>query len=364
LAYGDESLLREGYEGMKRYVDFLDGEAAKSGGLQTWGLKDWICVEDTPVAMINTPAHVHYARIVSRAAAMLNKPDDAQKYAQMAERIRNGFNLKFLDQESGIYGEKGRKVVAGDCPCPGGFEALHETWWTGDRVCTEAGQVLPLVLGLVPEQSRSAVEAALLREIAAHKGRLSTGFVSTPYLLDVLNDLDPEACWRLVTTREFPSWYSMTLGSKNTLMKENWTGGQALMPSLGGSVARWCYRGLGGIRPDESGPGFRKIIIKPAIVSGLDWVECYHDTPYGRVVSNWRRNGRQLAMEVVIPPNTTATVYVPVALNDVAKVTESGVAAAQAKSVKFLQMEKGAAVYQIESGSYKFIVIPSSDRTL
>jgi alpha-L-rhamnosidase len=362
LAYGDDALLRESYPAMKRYVDFLDGEAAKvffyeniklkAGGLQKWGLGDWLSVEETPVALINTPAHYHYARIVSQTAEMLGQPDEARKYAEMAGRVRNAFNRNFLDPATGIYGEKGWKVEKGNWDVPGGLDPLHEIWWNGDRPCTQAGQVLPLALGLVPEAARPAVEAALRREIGAHKGRLSTGFVSTPYLLDVLADLDPEACWRLATAREFPSWYSMTLGSRNDLLKETWAGGQALMPSLGGSIARWCYRALGGIRPDPDGPGFRKILIKPTVVSGLEWVECHHDSPYGRIASEWKREGGTLSLKVTIPVNTTATVHVPA--QDAARVTENGKPAGQAEGVKFLRMENNNAVYAVDSGTYRF----------
>ena len=352
LAYGDDSLLRDSYPAMKRYVDFLERQAAASGGLQKWGLLDWLAVEETPVGIINTPAHFHYAQIVSRTAEMLGKQDDARKYAEMSERVKATFNNAYLDPETGIYGEKGWKVQSGNSPQAPDIASLHTVWWQGDRPCTQAGQVLPLALGLVPEKARPAVVAALQREIAAHKGRLNTGFVSTPYLLDVLTDIDPEMCWRLVNAREFPSWYSMTRGSGNDLLKECWNGGQALMPSLGGSVARWCYRGLAGIRPAASVPGFKKIIIKPAVVTGLTWVQAHHDSPYGRIVSNWQREGAKLTMEVTIPVNTTATVCVPA--KDAAGVTESGKPIEKAAGVKFLRMESGAAVYAVGSGTYRF----------
>lgn len=335
---------------MKRYVDFLATEAAKAGGLQTWGLDDWYAIEVTPIALINTPAHYRFARIVSWTAEKLGLPRDAQKYATMADSIKDALNTAFLDPATGIYGQKGWQPTQGNSKLP--LDQLHSVWWDGDRPCTQAGQVMPLALGMVPDAARPAAESALLREIAAHKERLSTGFVSTPYLLDVLMDLDPELCWRLTTTREYPSWYSMTLGSGNDLMKETWSGGAAIMPSLGGNFARWCYRGLGGIRPDESAPGFKKIIIKPAIVGDLKWVECSHDSNYGRIVSNWQRAGTRLTMDVKIPPNTTATVYVPT--KDAATVTESGNAIDKAVSVKFLRMENNAAVYDVGSGSYRF----------
>jgi len=352
LAYGDDSLLRDSYPAMKRYVDFLERRAAASGGLQKWGLTDWLAVEETPIRMVNTPAHYHYARIVSATAKMLGKDEESRTYATMAERIRETYNGSFLDPASGIYGERGWKVKAGNGGAAGGLESLHEIWWAGDRPCTQAGQVLPLALGMVPADARPAVEAALKREIVAHKNRLSTGFVSTPYLLDVLMDLDPEMCWRLTSAREYPSWYSMTLGSGNDLMKETWAGSAAIMPSLGGNFARWCYRGLAGIRPDESAPGFKQIVIKPAVVGDLTWVEAHYDSSYGRIVSNWKRAGDQLTMDIAIPANTTATVHVPA--KAAAGVTESGQPAAKAAGVTFLRMQDSAAVYAIGSGSYHF----------
>ena len=83
------------------------------------------------------------------------------------------------------------------------------------------------------------------------------------------------------------------------------------MPSLGGNIAAWHVEALAGIRPDPAGPGFKRIVIKPAVVGGLTWVECFHDSPYGRIVSNWKRDGDMLTMDVTIPANTTATVHVP-----------------------------------------------------
>jgi alpha-L-rhamnosidase len=359
LAYGDDSLLRDSYPAMKRYVDFLERQAAASGGLQKWGLGDWLAIEETPVGIINTPAHYHYARIVSATAKMLGKDDESRAYAAMAERVRETYNNNFLDSATGIYGELGWTVKAGNGGAVGGLEPLHEIWWTGDRPCTEAGQVMPLALGLVPDAVRPAVEASLKREIVAHKNRLSTGFVSTPYLLDVLMDLDPEMCWRLTSAHEYPSWYSMTLGSGNDLMKETWAGSAAIMPSLGGNYARWCYRGLAGIRPDPVAPGFKKIIIKPTILGDLTWVKSHYDSPYGRIISNWTREGDKLLMDVTIPANTTASIFVPT--KDAATMTESGKQADKAEGVKFLHTENGVAVYEVGSGIYQFHSILATD---
>ena len=89
-----------------------------------------------------------------------------------------------------------------------------------------------------------------------------------------------------------------------------------------------------------------------ATVGDITWVKCSYDSIHGRIVSNWKRDGTKLAMEVTIPINTTATVYVPA--KDEAGVTESNKPAAKADGVKFIRMENGAAVYAIGSGTYRF----------
>ena len=176
----------------------------------------------------------------------------------------------------------------------------------------------------------------------------------------------------MATQTDFPGWGYM-LAEGATTMWEQWDGYWSQIHSCYTCPGGWMYQGLAGIRPDESGPGFKKIIIKPAIVgdppslgssgaAGLTWVKCSYDSIHGRIVSNWKRESARLTMEVTIPINTSATVYVPVAskpgehgpAKDAAGVTESGKPAAKSNGVRFLRMEDGAAVYDVRSGRYTF----------
>jgi alpha-L-rhamnosidase len=117
-----------------------------------------------------------------------------------------------------------------------------------------------------------------------------------------------------------------------------------------GDVDAWFYQTLAGIRP--AAPGFKKILIEPSIVGDLIWVKAHFDSPYGRIISNWKIEGNQLTMDVTIPANTTATVLVPA--KDEAGGTESGKLAAQTEGVQFLHMGNHAAVYAVGSGTYRF----------
>ncbi len=121
---------------------------------------------------------------------------------------------------------------------------------------------------------------------------------------------------------------------------------------LAGNLDAWFYRTLAGINYDPAQPAFKHILIKPAVLGDLTWVNCAYDSIHGRIVSNWRRIAGNLTMEVTIPVNTTATVHVPA--RDSASVTESGHPVAQAHGVEFLRLENGAAVYNVGSGTYRF----------
>jgi alpha-L-rhamnosidase len=93
-------------------------------------------------------------------------------------------------------------------------------------------------------------------------------------------------------------------------------------------------------------------MINPSVVGDLTYVDAWHDSMYGRIVSNWKREKDNLTMVVSVPANCTATVYVPFKTGT--PVLESGKSAASAYGVKFIREEKGKAIFEIGSGNYSF----------
>ncbi len=176
--------------------------------------------------------------------------------------------------------------------------------------------------------------------------------LGTYFLMNYLTKIGRnDLLWLVVNQKDYPGWGFM-IEQGATTWWEQWNGYWSQIHSCFTSLDGWFYQGLAGIRPDESGPGFKKIIINPAVVGDLTWVKCHHDSIYGRIVSNWNIKGQKLMMEVTIPANTTATVHVPA--KESAEVTESDTPASKVKGVKFLRMENGTAVYAVGSGTYKF----------
>ncbi len=326
LHYGDIRVLEEGYPAMKAYVDYL-GTRAK-GHLIDWGLCDWLAnsagADTPPQTHLSTAAYGYQARLVSQTAALLDRKDEASRYAALAEQIRDAFNQKNLNAATG--------------------------WYVSN---SQTGQAVPLALNLVPKDLRHQVFERLVDSITdSRDGHVAAGIVGLANLFRALmEDGRDDLAYCMVVQEEYPGWLHM-VNNGATSIWEAWNGDASRNHPTLGCIGSWFYEGLAGIRPDPAEPGFKHILIKPAVVGDLTWVRAHYDSPYGRIVSHWKRLGETLTMHVTIPANTTATVYVPTSRPEA--VQESGRAAAQAEAVQFHRAEGGIAVYEVGSGRYIF----------
>lgn len=318
--YGDTRILERHYEQMRRYVDYLTSRS--KDGIVSIGLGDWVPPGKTaPTEVTSTGYYYADAQIVARSAEILGKPDDAKKYAALAKSIGEAFNKRFFQPEKGLYSNG-----------------------------TQTALATPLNWGLVPESQRKAVADNLVAEVERKNGHLDTGILGTKYLLNVLLDNGrADVAYRVASQRTFPSW-GLWMDQGATTLWEAWDGTASRNHIMFGDISAWFYRALAGIRPDA--PGFKRIRIQPQIVGDLTWARGSYESIHGRIVSDWKRANGSLTLNVTIPANTTATIYVPT--SDAARVTEGGKTAAEAKGVRFLRAEAGAAVYEVGGGSYRF----------
>ncbi|MDD4869615.1 MAG: glycoside hydrolase family 78 protein, partial [Kiritimatiellae bacterium] len=325
---GDIRILAEHYENLKRYVDYLTSKA--KDGIVTIGLGDWCPAKTkTPEKVTSTGYYYCDVVIVSKIADILGKKDDAAKYSRLAADIKRAFNREFLDQRTGQYA--------------GG---------------TQTALACALYQGLVEPSNHDAVVKNLVENVTAKNDHLDCGILGTKYLLHALTDNDrSDVAYRIVAQTTEPSWGNWVKQGATTLW-EGWNGSGTHNHIMFGDVSAWFYETLAGIQPDPSVPGFKKIIIKPGVVDDLTWVKASHNSVYGRIASNWKLEGNKLTLNVTIPPNTTATVFVPA--RDASSVLESGKPAEKAQGIKFLRMDNSNrksifAVYETGSGSYCFI---------
>jgi hypothetical protein len=338
---GDIELLRCYYDGMARYVAYLESKAG-NGRILSYGLGDWRQLESTPNAVTATTIFYDDARILAKMAELLGKTADAARYGKLAAEIQDAFNKQF-------------------------FNAATKHYAAG----TQTANAIPLDMGMVSEENRAEVLGSLVKRL--QDDGLKAGEIGFPYLLRALaKGGRSDVIFAMINQTDKPG-YGFQLNYGATSLPEDWD----YKPSSSqnhfmlGHINEWFYHDLAGIQCDPAAVGFKKIIIKPWVpalsgvervgappslgsfgVAGLTWVKAHYDSLYGRIVSNWELEAGNLTIDVTIPINTTATVYVPA--KDAAGVTESGKPAAQAKSVKFLRMENNAAVYEVGSGTYRF----------
>ena len=336
--YGDRRLLAEHYDAMTRFIAFCKNrstpELLPPKKFQSCG--DWLQINaDTPLDVIYLAYFAYSTRLTARAAEALGKTEDAAKYNDLFAKIKAAFNREYVGADGRIKGD------------------------------TQTCYVLAIAFELLDKEKQKQAANHLVENIKQHGWHLSTGFVGTKDLMLALAKADRnDVAYRLLHNDTFPSWgFSIKHGA--TSIWERWDG---WTPDKGfqdvgmnsfahysfGAVYQWMFENIGGIRND--GPTYKKIVIKPQPEAKLGWAKVGYKSIRGQIQSDWKLADGKLLLDVAIPANTTAMVYIPTAENGTpsSKVTESGRPLDKAEGVKFLRAEGGCVVVAIESGSYHF----------
>ncbi len=350
--YGNRQILEKGYNAMRRYVDFL-GRIAETGEGKNWddytyfaqnldtvaakekmiiwnGAGDWNnpytkTQHAVPTPMTTMPAWYNFAKIVSKTAGLLGNKQDALKYAAIANDVKNRFNKKYFNPQTGLY---------------------------GDSTNSQTGQVLPLALGMVPDHKSDLTYQRLVDAIHLRSDHIGTGFVSINYLLQTLaNHHESVLANKMINKKDYPSWNTLT---KVGVFQEDWHGSGAQMPSCGGAVGAWLFQSVLGIQPDPDYPGFKKFILCPQPDSATELLAAkgYYDSGYGRISIDWKCEGHKFIADIAIPANTETRLDMPA--DDTTSITESGLLINNSATIKLIGFKNGVASYRVKSGKYHF----------
>jgi hypothetical protein len=120
-----------------------------------------------------------------------------------------------------------------------------------------------------------------------------------------------------------------------------------------GHIMEWFYSDLAGIQPDPAAAGFKKIMIKPTPVGDVTWAKASYDSVRGRIETAWAVHGSTFTLDVVIPPNCTATVRLPKRFTKT--ITEGGKPIAEVRDIAVTTGATGSPVIAIPSGNYHFV---------
>jgi alpha-L-rhamnosidase len=303
--YGDKQILEQHYESLRKYVDCLGTYAHEY--IISEGLADQMEPQDngsstffaqhTPVALTATSEYYWQVTIISQIADILGNSEDAKRFSELAEKIKNAFNLKLLNPTTNQYASG-----------------------------SQTSNALPLYVKLVPEANVKGVLENLIYDIRrTHRGHLATGIQGANALQQVLPEHGAaDVMFQIATQTTFPGWGYQVVAKGATTTCESWECAPWVSQNMKllCMIEKFFYKDLAGI--GLLSPGFKRIAIKPQPVGDLEFVSASLDTVRGGVSVDWRKSDRSFEIKVTIPVNSRAEVSIPtLELQDV-RIKESG----------------------------------------
>ncbi|MDP5229764.1 MAG: glycoside hydrolase family 78 protein [Cellulophaga sp.] len=296
---GDKKILEENFEMMKRWVQHHEDTSTNYISSMN-SFADWLQPfpeneqnkGDTSHDLIGTAFFAHTANLTSKTAEVLGDKDAQKKYEALYKTVSKAFENHFFDENVKIK----------------------------DVKSTQTSYLLALAFDLLPTDKREAAKVNLLEEIKLADNHLRTGFLGTPLLSEVLDEVaETDLMYKILFNETYPSWfYSINQGA--TTIWERWNSyskdegfSKAKMNSLNhyayGAIGEWMYERIAGISPLE--PAYKKIKIAPVLGGGLTFATGSYDSPYGMIKSSWKLGNDTFKLDLTIPPNTTGILVLP-----------------------------------------------------
>ena len=319
--YGDQKLLADCYDNIKRYVDHIT--EISPGYITNWGLGDWVPVKSkTPKQFTSSIYYYVDAKILANTAKLFGEEDDYLKYSELAANIKKEINSRFFDPKTAIYGS--------------GFQTELST---------------ALFWGIVPEEYIEKVAKNLAKKVILDNSHIDVGLLGSKAILNALSENGhPDLAYKVATQDDFPSWGAWVKEGATTLF-EDWKvdeerkGAMSRNHIMFGEIGAWFYKALGGIKPDPERPGFKNILLEPHFVTGLEKFEAQHNGPYGKILSSWKKDNGKIFFDIIVPPNSSASLVI------------NGKEINEKDGVKFSKNKKGAFQAKLLSGKYHFEII-------
>jgi alpha-L-rhamnosidase len=343
LAYGDKRILEDQYNSMKAWVGYMQQQSKNDLWNTGAHFGDWLFYslnDDTDGSSAITSkyliAQCFYAystQLLINAANVLGKTEDVTYYTALLTKIKDAYLREYVTPNG---------LISSD---------------------TQTAYVLALQFDMLPENLRQQAAGRLVSNISRYRNHLTTGFLGTPYLCHVLSRFGyADVAYKLLLQDTYPSWlYPVKMGA--TTIWERWDGikpdGTFETPTMNsynhyayGAIGDWMYRVIAGIDTKTDAPGYKQIIIKPTVGGSLENASADYETNYGKISSHWKLENGNLLLDVEIPPNTTATVYIPT--KNGSEVLEGGKPISSEPGIKPGNPETGYLVLNVGSGVYHF----------
>lgn len=336
LQYGDKRILENNFEMMQNWLAFLDLNT-KNNLLQRFGgdwdfLGDWLWPNATAEGMnndkpetlcLNNCFRVYNLRTAAKAARVLGKNAEADKYEQQANISSQLIHENFFNKTDDSYADSSMTNMAA-----------------------------ALLAEVTPLHLRQAVMNRIAKEIlVVRKGHIHAGITGGTILFKVLRDAGrDDLIYSMTSQTTYPSWGYMRANNATSLweMWEKDLEGHSLLHSSFLYPGPWYIDGVAGIRLNEAHPGFQKFIIRVPNFNEdqIAYADGTYNSSAGLIKSNWQKKDGRLTLQITVPPNSSATVKIP---STVAKKIKEITGKAKRSGEK-----DGFTLYEVEAGEYIF----------
>lgn len=322
--YGDTTLMQTYYQPMKRLMNYYTGQTTNGimnniSVLSDWGQESAGVNPMVSTEFTITTTYYYMLRAMAEMAGAMGHRADSVTFSTQADATRTAFNRRWL--KDGSYGNGQQAELA-----------------------------MPLYYGLVPEEQRSRVAAALAKRVEADGYTIKTGEIGLkPLLMSLADNGYNDVVFAMSQQTTCPS-YGYWVKQGYTTTPEYWNvGAFSQNHCMMDHIEEWLYSELGGIH--NMGTAFDTLLLKPYIPSALTHFRATARSPYGDIVSQWRRTTDGYAYEFCVPANSTATIVVPVPTGQ--RLTEDGHEVEAGKNgVKSVSYGDSTATLRVGSGHY------------
>lgn len=300
LRTGDADVLAENYTMMVGMVGWYRDQTVDGLLPNIEGFGDWLQpyakdkTGDTPHHLLGMAYYARCVQILADSARVLKRTADIDKYAAEAVAVADKFAEHYFDTDGRLK----------------------------NTAETQTAYLLAIAYNLISEDIQITAAKHLVRLVDEADGHLRTGFLGTPYIVAVLDQVGrSDLAYRVLFQESYPSWF-FTINQGATTMWERWNSythedgfGDVSMNSFNhyayGAIGQWMVERIAGLTPDPAYPGYKQFRIRPMPGGPLQWACAEFESPYGKASSGWQIEGTKLIIKVTIPPNTTASVELP-----------------------------------------------------
>ena len=320
VSYGDKELLRKNFPMMKKWVGYMRSVGEEEYlWLTGYHYGDWLAMDAgddsyvgaTSCDLIASAFYAYSTSLVIKAGKALG--EDVSEYEELYRNVVKRFREYFM--ENGLPKEDLPKTEIMPKNKTTLVDAIH-------KGMTQTAITLILKFGLYEEQERESLAKKLAELICENGGKMTTGFVGTPYILHALSENGlTNIAYSLLFKEENPSWlYSVNNGA--TTMWEHWnslkedgsfwsTNMNSFNHYAYGAVYDWIFGVAVGIKPDESDVAYKHVNIAPHPTKELGFADASIKTRNGNVRVYWYYKGEKVYYEIEIPSGVTASITLP-----------------------------------------------------